>query len=117
MLPKQKVVQEYADSVPEDFVFSIKVPNSITLTHHYKKQKSDSLIANPHFLSIGVMKRFLELLELLGNRIGPLNFQFEYLNKQKMGGVGEFVEKFGKFVTQLPGGCQGSCRFLTPRFV
>lgn len=65
VLPKPKVVQEYADSVPEDFIFSIKVPNSITLTHHYKKQKSDSLIVNPHFLSVGAMKRFLELLEPL----------------------------------------------------
>jgi uncharacterized protein YecE (DUF72 family) len=102
VLPHPKVVREYAESVPEDFIFSIKVPNSITLTHHYKKQKSDSLIVNPHFLSVGVMKRFLELMEPLGSRIGPLNFQFEYLNKQKMGGVGEFVEKFGEFVSQLP---------------
>ena len=44
VLPNPKVVRECADSVPEDFIFSIKVPNSITLTHHYKKQKSDSLI-------------------------------------------------------------------------
>ncbi|MFT5699914.1 MAG: hypothetical protein ACI8ZB_002782 [Desulforhopalus sp.] len=101
VLPNPKVVQEYADSVPEDFIFSIKVPNSITLTHHYKKQKGDALMVNPHFLSVGVMNRFLELLEPLGDRIGPLNFQFEYLNKQKMGGVGEFVKKFGEFIAQL----------------
>ena len=38
------------------------------------------------------MKHFLELLApLLGDRLGPLTFQFEYLNKQKIGGVGEFV--------------------------
>ena len=104
MLPKPKVVQEYADSVTEDFIFSTKVPNSITLTHHYKKQRIDILIANPHFLSVGVMKRFLELLEPLGDWIGPLNFQFEYLNKLKMGGVGEFVDKFGEFAVQLPDG-------------
>jgi uncharacterized protein YecE (DUF72 family) len=47
VLPNPKVVREYAASVPDDFLFNIKVPNSITLTHHYKK-KSDSLIANPH---------------------------------------------------------------------
>lgn len=92
VLPKPKVVKECADSVPEDFIFSIKVPNSITLTHHYKKQQSTSFQVNPHFLSVDVMKRFLELLAPLGDRIGPRNFQFEYLNKQKMGGVGEFVE-------------------------
>jgi uncharacterized protein YecE (DUF72 family) len=102
VLPNLNVVQEYADSVPEDFIFSIKVPNSITLTHQYKKQKSDSLRVNPHFLSVEVMQRFLELLVPLGSRIGPLNFQFEYLNKQKMSGVGAFVEKFGEFVAKLP---------------
>ncbi len=102
VLPNPKVVREYAESVPEDFIFSIKVPNSITLTYHYKKQKSDALVVNPHFLSIGVMKRFLELLEPLGSKIGPLNFQFEYLNKQKMGGPCEFTQKFGEFVSQLP---------------
>ena len=117
VLPKPKVVQEYADSVPVDFVFSIKVPNSITLSHHYKKQKSDSLIANPHFLSIGVMKRFLELLEPFGGKIGPLNFQFEYLNKQKMGGVGEFVDKFGEFAAQLPAGFKYCIEIRNPNYL
>ena len=50
------------------------------------------------------MNRFLDLLQPLGDRIGPLNFQFEYLNKQKMSGVGEFIEKFGAFVAKLPVG-------------
>jgi len=49
VLPKPTVVQEYTDSIPEDFAFCIKIPNSITLTHHYKKKKSDPLIPNPHF--------------------------------------------------------------------
>ena len=117
VLPKPKVVKEYADSVPEDFIFSIKVPNSITLTHHYKKEKSDSLQVNPHFLSIGVMKRFLELLDPLGGRIGPLNFQFEYLNKQKMGGAGEFVEKFGEFAAQLPAGFKYCVEIRNPNYL
>ena len=106
VLPKPKVVKEYADSVPEDFIFSIKVPNSITLTHHYKKQISDSLQVNPHFLSIDVMKRFLELLEPLGDRIGPLNFQFEYLNKQKMGGVGGSLSKSSENLCVSCSGCE-----------
>ncbi len=38
VLPKLGVVQEYADSVPDSFKFGVKVPNSITLTHHYKKR-------------------------------------------------------------------------------
>ncbi|MGB3224711.1 MAG: DUF72 domain-containing protein [Desulforhopalus sp.] len=42
-LPKIPVVEEYVGSVSGDFSFGIKIPNSITLTHHYKKKKSDPL--------------------------------------------------------------------------
>ena len=104
VLPKQSVVQEYAESVPDDFTFCIKVPNSITLTHHYQKRKSDPLIPNPHFLSVNLTQRFLEKLEPIFKKIGPLIFQFEYLNKQKMpGGSRQFINQFKKFVEQLPG--------------
>lgn len=104
VLPKPSVVREYAASVPEGFLFGIKVPNSITLTNHYHKQKSDPLVVNPHFLSLDLMRRFLESLEPLGKKVGPLNFQFEYLNKQKMSGLSEFIGRFGQFVEQLPPG-------------
>lgn len=118
VLPNPKVVREYAESVPDDFVFTIKVPNSITLTHHYKKQKIDPLpAANPHFLSVGLMKRFLELLEPLGGRIGPLDFQFEYLNKLKMSGVGEFADKFGEFIEQLPAGFTYCVEIRNPNYL
>jgi uncharacterized protein YecE (DUF72 family) len=76
-LPKAEVVKEYARSVPAGFIFSIKVPNSITLTHHYQENKIVSLIPNPHFLSTELMAKFLQTLEPLGEHIGPLMFQFE----------------------------------------
>ena len=38
-LPQSEVVKQYAESVPDDFRFGIKVPNSITLTHHIRKRK------------------------------------------------------------------------------
>ena len=39
VMPKPGVVAEYVASVPKDFKFSIKVPNSITLTHQYQNGK------------------------------------------------------------------------------
>lgn len=104
VLPKPAVVQEYADSVPDDFQFCIKIPNSITLTHYYKKKKSDPLVQNPHFLSVDLMNRFLQRLEPLSENMGPLIFQFEYLNKQKVpGGLQQFIEWFEPFAEQLQG--------------
>jgi uncharacterized protein YecE (DUF72 family) len=118
VLPRPEVVQEYADSVLDDFKFGIKVPNSITLTHHYKKKKTDPLIPNPYFFSSDLMLRFLELLEPLHSNLGPLIFQFEYLNKLKMpGGFPQFEEKVSQFIGSLPDGYNYCIESRNPNYL
>lgn len=118
VLPQPATVQEYADSVADDFKFCIKIPNSITLTHHYKKKKTDPLAPNHFFLSSELMLRFLELLEPLSGKIGPLIFQFEYLNKQKMpGGFPQFEDIFAKFVEDLPTGFNYCLESRNPNYL
>lgn len=102
VLPQDTVVRDYADSVPKGFLFSIKAPNSITLTHYYSKDKNEPLIPNPHFLSIDLMKRFLERLDPLDGKLGTIVFQFEYLNKQKMANRDVFLTRFCAFADSLP---------------
>ena len=97
-LPRANVVAEYTNSVPDDFKFTIKIPNSITLTHFYKKQKTDPLEDNPHFLSLDLFNTFLDSLKTMHSKIGLLMFQFEYLNKQKMSSLDEFSDRFGRFI-------------------
>ena len=97
-LPLPNVAEEYTNSVPEDFKFTIKVPNSITLTHFYRKVKSSPLEINPYFLSPELFDTFLNLLMPMHPKIGLLMFQFEYLNKQKMPSQLEFIEKFAGFI-------------------
>lgn len=101
VFPSPSTVLDYLQAVPPGFKFSIKVPNSVTLTHFYKKQKTDPLLKNPYFLSGDIFQQFLELISPLGDHLAPLMFQFEYLNKQKMASQGEFQEKFGTFVEPL----------------
>jgi uncharacterized protein YecE (DUF72 family) len=101
-LPDPAVVETYSRAVPEDFRFTVKVPNSVTLTHHYKTAGGTELQENPHFLSLEVFTAFLERLEAFQEKLGPLIFQFEYLNQRKMAGVGEFIERFEAFVSALP---------------
>lgn len=50
-LPDPYTVETYRRSVSDHFKFTIKVPNSITLTHYYNKSKKDPLVQNPNFLS------------------------------------------------------------------
>lgn len=99
-LPQTHIVQQYAQSVPDKFKFTIKVPNSITLTHFYRKTKNESLQVNPHFFSISVFEKFLSSLQPIHDKIGVLMFQFEYLNKQKMASQKEFLSSLEKFVSQ-----------------
>lgn len=101
LLPKESDVKSYAQSVPNDFRFTIKIPNSITLTHYYTKKKTDSLKPNPNFLSTKLFDAFLKTLIPMENKIGVLMFQFEYLNKQKMGGLLEFLDIFGAFINSI----------------
>jgi uncharacterized protein YecE (DUF72 family) len=116
-LPEPTVVAEYAASVPPEFRFTIKVPNSITLTHHYSKRNptfgrtsmealrgkssKQPLRLNPHFLSRELFAAFLQRIEALHSRVGALIFQFEYLNRQKISSQAEFQERFGEFAAAI----------------
>jgi uncharacterized protein YecE (DUF72 family) len=99
-LPRPEVVRGYARAVPADFRFSVKVPNSVT--HYYRSSKSEPLVKNPHFLSGEVFGKFLEALSPMKKQLGPLMFQFEYLNKKKMPSQDEFMERFARFAGSLP---------------
>lgn len=101
-LPNPADVAQYRSAVSADFKFTVKVPNSVTLTHYYKNLRSDSLRPNPFFLSPSLFQEFLSLLDPLKDLLGPLIFQFEYLNKQKMASQKRFLESMERFVRQLP---------------
>jgi uncharacterized protein YecE (DUF72 family) len=101
ILPQKNVVEEYAKSVSDDFLFTIKIPNSITLTHFYKESKEEELRTNPFFLSVELFNEFLETIDPIVKKTGCLIFQFEYLNKQKMKSLSDFQFKFSEFQKKL----------------
>jgi uncharacterized protein YecE (DUF72 family) len=103
-LPEAADVSAYRSSVPDTFRFSVKAPNSLTLTHLYRKDKSEPLRPNPHFLSPALFRAFLDRLKPLWDQLGPLMFQFGYLNQQMMASQDRFQELFAAFARQLPGG-------------
>ena len=100
-LPSQKVAAEYHESVNKEFRFSIKVPNSITLTYYYKKRKAGPLIPNPQFLSPDLWREFIARIDPLKDCLGPLILQFEYLNKEKMKSQSDFHAWLGKFFNEI----------------
>lgn len=105
-LPDLRTVKLYAQNVPDDFIFTVKAPNSLTLTHFYSKQPAAyaALAGKPNrfFLDNDLLLRFLERLEPLGNKLGPIMFQFEYLNKAKMPSREIFIDRFAEFISRAP---------------
>jgi len=118
-LPEPRVVKRYAESVPDDFSFSVKAPNAITLTHFYSQKTSGSLAGNPnpHFLDNELLDAFLERLKPFGKKLGPIMFQFEYLNKQKMASKEVFLEQFGNFILKAPKGHRYAVETRNPNYL
>jgi len=101
-LPQTSVIKSYKESVNPHFKFSIKLPNSITLTHLNKAGSDQPQIINPHFLSLDLLKEFIETIKPMHKNLGPLMFQFEYLSKEKMKSQYEFQGLFREFASKLP---------------
>lgn len=116
-LPLEKDVQDYNNSVPDDFLFTIKVPNSLTLTHFYKKKKTDPLITNPHFLSKDLYYSFIKTLKPIKTKTGVLIFQFEYLNKEKMNSQMQFIEMFESFIENIKGEFRIGVEIRNPNYL
>jgi len=118
-LPEPRVVKRYAESVPDDFFFTVKAPNAITLTHFYSQKTSGPLAGkpNPHFLDNELLDGFLEGLKPLGKKLGPIMFQFEYLNQQKMPSKEVFFERFGNFILKAPKGHRYAVETRNPNYL
>jgi uncharacterized protein YecE (DUF72 family) len=120
-LPDPRNVRQYAEVVPGDFVFTVKAPNSLTLTHFYSKQPAAYAASagapNPHFLDATLLERFLERLAPLGRKLGPVMLQFEYLNRAKMPSLGHFLELLGTFISKAPTGFRYAVETRNPNYL
>jgi len=102
-VPSRKDVQAYRDAVDENFRFTCKVPQEITLTH-MRAKKGEPLVDNPGFLSQERFGAFLKAIEPLADRMDAVMFEFEYLNRQKMPSQDEFQEQLARFFADAPVG-------------
>jgi uncharacterized protein YecE (DUF72 family) len=120
-LPDIGTVKSYTESVPEDFVFTVKAPNSLTLTNFYSKQpKKHAEYAgrkNEHFLDNELLEKFLERLTLMESKLGPIMFQFEYLNKKKMPTLNLFYNKLHEFFSKAPKGYRYAVEIRNPNYI
>jgi uncharacterized protein YecE (DUF72 family) len=120
-LPATDTVKRYAGSVPDDFCFTVKAPNAITLTHYYGKQPAGAAEfanrPNDAFLDLDLLRRFLERLAPMGSKLGPIMFQFEYLNTTKMPSLAAFIERLDRFFAGAPTGFQYAVEIRNPNWL
>lgn len=89
--PSLATVRGWYAKTPKGFLFAAKVPQEIT----HKRVLVDC---------DDEMKNFLATMDCLGEKLGPLLFQFGYFNKQAFASVGEFLSRLIPFLKKLPKG-------------
>lgn len=87
--PSDQTVSNWASRTPENFIFSVKVPQTIT---HEKILENCEL----------EFQQFLETMRLLGPKLGPIVFQFPFFNRAVFPDRHEFTDRLVPFLKGLP---------------
>jgi uncharacterized protein YecE (DUF72 family) len=90
-VPSLSTVQNWDARTPRGFIFAAKAPQIAT---HEKVliDCDDDLM------------EFLKVMSVLGEKLGPLLFQFPYFNKKAFAGVTDFLARLIPFLKKLPTG-------------
>jgi uncharacterized protein YecE (DUF72 family) len=89
--PSVATVNGWARKVPAGFLLAAKVPQVITHEKVLRDCETD-------------LKSFLETMDLMGEKLGPLLFQFGYFNKTAFKSDKEFLARLEPFLKKLPQG-------------
>jgi uncharacterized protein YecE (DUF72 family) len=87
--PTVSTVDGWASKTPEGFIFALKVPQIIT----HEKILVD---CDREF------KFFVGVADHLGNKLGPMLFQFPYFNKMAFKSDKDFLNRLEPFIKKLP---------------
>lgn len=87
--PSASTVTRWRDKTPADFIFAAKVPQ--TITH-------EKVLANCDV----EFRQFLRTMDILGEKLGPLVFQFPFFDRWKFGEQRDFLAVLEPFLKKLP---------------
>ena len=90
-IPAARTVEQWRDRTPEGFTFAAKIPQTITHEKMLVDVERD-------------LAAFLNVMDLLGDKLGPFLFQFPYFNKGKFRGLDDFLERLEPLLARLPQG-------------
>jgi uncharacterized protein YecE (DUF72 family) len=87
--PTARCVENWNAGSPDGFVFSVKVPQ--TITH-------DKVLVDCN----AELREFLDTMDLLGDKLGPIVFQFPFFDKWKIKDRHAFTDRLIPFLKKLP---------------
>ncbi|MEC9476359.1 MAG: DUF72 domain-containing protein [Planctomycetota bacterium] len=90
-IPTRSTIEGWRERTPEGFQFATKVPRWITHEKVLLDAEEDIEI-------------FVETMEWLGDRLGPVLFQFPYFNKKAFPSLEPFLQRLDRFLGQVPPG-------------
>jgi uncharacterized protein YecE (DUF72 family) len=107
--PSATTVRGWYEKTPKGFIIAAKVPQTITHEKVLKDCETE-------------FKTFLNTMETLGEKLGPLLFQFGYFNKKEFVGVNDFLARLVSFMKKLPKGQKFAVEirnknWLVPQFI
>jgi len=99
-LPSARLVDGWADKVPEGFLLSAKFPKSIV--HAGRTSQPDPTRIMDPDATYEDRDVFLETMRRLGAKLGHLLIQFPYFNRATYPSEGPFLERLETFLRDLP---------------
>lgn len=107
--PEERYLQNLVADVPEDFLFSFKVTDIITIKQFPDLPRFGNLAgkSNQYFLSADMFESaFLKPCEPFKKSIGLLMFEFSRFSPSDFARGRDFVEALDQFLAKLPKGWQ-----------
>ena len=100
--PSAQLVRGWDAKTPPGFVMAAKFPRSIV--HGGEAEKPDPARVLVPELVANEAREFVETMQLLGPKLGPLVLQFPYFNQTCFKTVEPFLERLEPFLLALPKG-------------
>lgn len=86
--PSTSTVTNWKDRTPPDFIFAVKIPQVITHEKALVDCESE-------------FDEFIETISLLGEKLGPMLFQFPKFDKWVLNSLDEFVSRLDSFLKRI----------------
>ena len=100
-VPSRDLVRGWARKTPKGFVLSAKFPRSIVHAGEGEKPDPSRVLVRD---AVGAdVDHFLDAMDELGDKCGPLVLQLPYFNRTAFESVGRFLDRLEPFLQSLPG--------------